>query len=95
MSAAAQVERAENYPQKCSRTSDWNPSDGAISFIVDHRRGGDSYVNERRATERNMSDTELTCYQSHSARLSAQDEGTKELCTKLQHTGSLAICQGE
>lgn len=52
-------------------------------------------MNERRATERNMSDAELTCYQSHSARLSAQDEGTKELCTKLQHTGSLAICQGE
>lgn len=34
-------------------------------------------------------------YQSYSASLSAQDEGTKELCTKLQHTGSLAICQRE
>lgn len=48
MSAVAQVEREENYSQKCSRTSDWNPFDGAISFIADHRGGSDANVNERR-----------------------------------------------
>lgn len=39
--------------------------------------------------------TKLTCYQSCFAHLCAQDEGTKELCPKLQCAGSWAIHQRE
>lgn len=66
----------------------------AIILTVD--RGGVRCKHGWKAhAERDVTDTALTCYQSYFARLSAQDEGTKELCTKLQHTESLAICQGE
>lgn len=47
----------------------------------------DSILTDRR--------TKLTCYRSCFAHLCAQDEGTKELCPKLQCAGSWAIHQRE
>lgn len=50
---------------------------------------------QTRSSETCWEKYELTCYHSYFPSLPAQGWGSKELCTELQLTGSLAICQGE